>query len=240
MRIELATRSDIGCVRTNNEDMAGAVPERLFVAVADGLGGHAAGEVASARLMEQLLQSVRAGDMPKSGEAAGARLTQAIEQASLTIFTTGQGDATLAGMATTCCCLWVCGDGACVAHVGDSRVYRLRNGVLEQLTNDHVVDVQQMHPFYALVSGGAGRVLTRAIGSRPEVEVEWHIYPVQDKDLFLLCSDGLSDMVSGEQIRGCLTSQESLEGQATQLVELAKRHGGIDNITLVLAQVWST
>jgi PPM family protein phosphatase len=236
-QLEAVGLSDVGCVRANNEDAFGMVESHGLVVVADGLGGHAAGEVASSQLMDRLLSSVRSSHRPQKTAEAGQFMARVIGNASRAIYEMGQKDPALTGMGTTCCCLWICPDGVALAHVGDSRIYRLRQGVLEQLTRDHVVDLQDMHPFYSLLSGNVGRVLTRAIGSRPEVEVELATEPLQEGDLFLLCSDGLSDMVTGDQIRQCLIQDISIQKRANRLVEMAKMAGGVDNITLVLAYV---
>jgi protein phosphatase len=236
-RLEVATRSDIGCVRTNNEDALGVVAEKAFFVVADGLGGHQAGEVASNYLIQSLLRMVRSSPQPANCEAARQLLVPAITQANLEIYDMGQQNSTMTGMGTTCCALWICGHSACLVNVGDSRIYRLRDSVLEQITRDHIMDMQELHPVYTLLSGSTGRVLTRAIGGRPEIEVDFNSAPIKEKDLFLLCSDGLTDMVTGDAIRECLTSTDTVENQASQLVELAKVHGGVDNISLILVKI---
>jgi len=238
-----AMLSDLGCHRAMNEDSGKIVhpggPEELarkgiLVAVADGMGGHEAGEVASRMAVETLARVYYASPEP-SGEALKAGL----EEANREIHALAAEKPELKGMGTTCSALAVAGHAVCAAHVGDSRIYLVRRGTIYQMSEDHS-EVMEMVRQGLLSLEDARRhddrnVLTRALGTRPEVEVSgWtEPMPVFPGDRFVLSSDGLHDLVREEEI--CAAAADKDPQAACQwLVELARQRGGYDNITVAV------
>jgi protein phosphatase len=215
----------------------------LYV-VADGMGGHAAGEVASLMAVQTVRDAfLEAGaDTQPSGREydPARRLVWAIEQANQRIYTAGLENQDLAGMGTTVAAVWAHHDAAYIAHVGDSRVYRSRGGTLDQVTADHSLindylsrgimtpDEAAAHPMK--------HVLIRALGTAPTVSVDVQRLVMEPGDLFLLCSDGLSNVVPVGELAAMLSKPDSPElgAQCQALIETANRHGGLDNITVVL------
>jgi protein phosphatase len=225
---EHAALSDVGREREGNEDSFLDQPP-LF-AVADGMGGAQAGEVASGIAVEALAEAGEAHD-----------LQRAIEDANTRIHTRAKGDRGLSGMGTTVTAAWVDADSLTLAHVGDSRAYRLRDGALEQLTEDHslvggLVRMGSITPAEAQEHPQRS-VILRAVGVEPQVEVDVDEHALAGGDVYLLCSDGLSGMVRDEVIEATLALDASLEDQAEMLIELANASGGRDNITAVLFRV---
>ncbi|HKK07563.1 MAG TPA: PP2C family serine/threonine-protein phosphatase [Gemmatimonadota bacterium] len=241
-----AAATDVGRIREGNEDAWTAVPERGLFAVADGMGGHAAGEIAS-RLAVRALEEGVAGDGALPGSVGDARrlLAGAVRAAGRRIRGEAREHPGRRGMGTTLTSLLLLpeGDGV-LAHVGDSRAYRLRGGRLERLTRDHTW-VQEQVDRGALSEDEARRhpassVLTRALGTdagaEPDVaEVEW-----KPGDLYLLCSDGLTAALPEPELAGALeetlAEAQDLEAVAGALVREANRRGGPDNITVVLVR----
>lgn len=234
--------SDVGMRRPMNQDaysMAIAYDDtdelgHLFI-VADGMGAHAAGELASQLAVEEVSRRYRTG----GGISAVEALRNAISEANGVIHQKGQRDTQLYNMGTTCSALAIVQEGAIVGHVGDSRVYRCRNGVIQQLTFDHSL-VWEMRAAGQVTSGDSSvprNVITRCLG--PHVEVEADLegpFSVQTDDVFVLCSDGLTGKVSDGEI-GVITTNTDTETAAQFLVDLANLRGGSDNITVVLTQV---
>jgi PPM family protein phosphatase len=228
--VEQAWRSDVGRQRSVNEDDLVVRPP--FFAVADGMGGAKAGEVASA---------IAAGTFEgeaDSGEPAEAQLARILREANRRIYDLAVKDESHRGMGTTLTAAMVHGDEISLAHVGDSRAYVLRRGGLEQLTSDHslVAELErsgQISP-EAAEHHPQRSIITRALGPEPEVEVDTYTVTGRDGDLFLLCSDGLTSMISDEEVASILRSAGSLEDSAEALVRAANQSGGKDNITVVL------
>ena len=230
--VEHAALSDVGREREGNED---AYLERppLF-AVADGMGGAQAGEVASHMAVEALAAALEAGDLPES-------LTGALEEANARIHARAADDRDLAGMGTTTTAVWVGPATLTVAHVGDSRLYRLRDDRLEQLTEDHSL-VGGLVRLGKLTPAEAERhpqrsVILRAVGVETSVEVDLTEHRLEDGDVHLICSDGLTSMVRDEVILETLRAEPALDAAAAMLVDLANACGGHDNITVVLFRV---
>ena len=230
-----AGKSDVGRLRTNNED-AYAVHEREgLMIVADGMGGHEAGEVASRQAVEVIYNAVSNGGAPES--APRTRLRTAFRTANDAILRAAQQRGN--NMGTTATVALILEDRLHVAQVGDSRAYLLREGTLTQLTQDHSV-VQELVTAGLLSREGAEvhphrNVLTRALGQMDDVEVDVATHVLQPEDLLLLCTDGLTTMLSDEEIRGTLATNTSLDEAADTLVEQANDRGGNDNITVVVA-----
>ena len=233
--VEHAELTDVGMEREGNEDSF--VERSPLFAVADGMGGANAGEVASGITVDTLAAAAEGDDMP------GA-LSTAIEEANGRIHGMAAEDKSLEGMGCTCTAAWVGGTALTIAHVGDSRAYRLRGGELEQLTEDHslvggLVRLGKLTPQEAEVHPQRS-VILRAVGVEPSVEVDVNEHAIEDGDLYLLCSDGLSGMVRDEVIEEVLRMDNSLETASDMLIELANASGGKDNITAVLFRVGST
>jgi protein phosphatase len=222
-------KTDVGLVRTNNEDFYLVDPPRGLLIVADGMGGHAAGEVASQLAVETIASRVSPpapfwplGRTRRERE----RLLAAIREANSRVRAAAAEDEGRRGMGTTVAVVWIRGRHAHVAHVGDSRVYRFRRGGLVQLTRDHSWPAED---------GPMRNVLTRAIGAEPEVEVDHRIVEVFPGDVFLLCSDGLSRTVDDSAIERVLEELSGGEAVAERLIELARESGAPDNVTVALA-----
>jgi PPM family protein phosphatase len=227
---EHAERTDAGRQRRGNED-AFYVEPPLF-AVADGMGGAQAGEVASQAVVEELERGL------PEGESAEAQLARAAEAANERIYKLARADRARAGMGTTVTAALVDGDEVSVAHVGDSRAYRLREGRLELLTEDHSLVAALIKQGRLTEEEAAHHpqrsIITRALGPEPGVEVETQTFPARSGDLFLLCSDGLTTMIGETEIGELLRAGPSLQDSAEALVRAANEAGGKDNITVVL------
>ncbi len=217
-------------VRPGNEDSFYARPPVFMVA--DGMGGAQAGEVASAEVAEAFRGFTAPGSEPEQ------RLAELIVQTNARIHDMSESDAGRAGMGTTVTAAVVTGGSVNIAHVGDSRAYRWRNGRLQQLTEDHSLVGEMLRQ--GRISEAEAEthpqrsIITRALGIEPGVEVDTASFDWQDDDIFLLCSDGLSSMVPDEEIAGILERSAGLEAAGKALIAAANTHGGRDNITVVL------
>ena len=225
-------RTDIGKVRKQNEDAAWLDEKRGVFAVADGMGGHLAGEVASALAIE----AVR--NMAKEYRDAGiSPLKEAVAAAHASIWQHAQTHPECAGMGTTLSVLWRGGSYVYIAHVGDSRIYRLRDGALERITQDHSLVEELVRA--GLITPEQARthprrnIITRALGTEGENEPDLLVTDIKKGDVFLLCSDGLNGMVADADIEQTLREND-LERAADRLIEQALEAGGRDNVTLVL------
>lgn len=228
--VEQAGLTDVGRQRSANEDSLVVSPP--FFAVADGMGGAKAGEVASALAAEAVKQ---VGD---SGEPAEAQLTAVVREANRRIYELAASDESRRGMGTTLTLAKVHGDDVSLGHVGDSRAYRMRDGSLEQLTRDHslVAELERSGQITAEAAEHHPQrsIITRALGPEPEVEVDTYTVPGRAGDLFLLCSDGLTSMITDDEVASILRSARSLDEAGESLVRAANQSGGKDNITVVL------
>ena len=235
MRLVFAAATDVGRMRKNNEDSY--LSSQPVAAVADGMGGHSAGEVASAIAIEELAALGDRGPW-ENETAATDDLKQAILRANRRIREMAASDRKLNGMGTTLVALLEDGDMVHVANVGDSRGYLLRQGELSQVTVDHSL-VQELVDDGRLSPEDAERhpqrsVITRALGIDPEVEFDLFTYKLQVGDRLLLCSDGLSDVVEPAQIRNVLLRVRNSHQAAGKLVTVANEQGGPDNITVIV------
>jgi PPM family protein phosphatase len=235
MRLVFAAATDVGRMRKNNEDSY--LSSQPVAAVADGMGGHSAGEVASAIAIEELAALGDRGPW-ENETAATDDLKQAILRANRRIREMAASDRKLNGMGTTLVALLEDGDMVHVANVGDSRGYLLRQGELSQVTVDHSL-VQELVDDGRLSPEDAERhpqrsVITRALGIDPEVEFDLFTYKLQVGDRLLLCSDGLSDVVEPAQIRNVLLRVRNSHQAARKLVTVANEQGGPDNITVIV------
>ncbi len=242
MDLEMNGITHQGMVRINNEDTISVLPELGIAILADGMGGHQAGEVASSMAVEMIKQYYSDGDHTTPSENDGEHLLEAIELANTAVFELSQERPECAGMGTTIVVCQFIDGNLHIGHVGDSRLYRLRNSDFEQVTRDHSV-VQElvsrgfMSPEEANASMNKNLV-TRALGIEASVEADLNEDKCQNGDVYLLCSDGLSDVVSDVDIQQTLSeSLENLETATQKLVDAANDAGGPDNISVVLVRV---
>ena len=241
--------SDVGRKRQHNED-AFLVDDALgLYIVCDGMGGHAAGEVASARTIEvvrdyvaanrSILDALAGEPTPRHRAAAVALVEAAVQKACSTVFDLAQIDADKRGMGTTCVVLLLAGAKAVIGHVGDSRIYLLRNGEQHQLTEDHTLIQAQLKqgvitPEQAETSPYRN-VITRAVGIQESVQVDTLIVDLLPGDTFILCSDGLHGYLQDEEVVPMVTGVATPEGLPKAFIDLANERGGKDNITAVVA-----
>ena len=250
-KINFAESTDTGRVRDHNEDAIGCDPDIGLMVLADGMGGYNAGEVASGIAVQIVTELASEGASrenrdeidPHSGMMRQSIvLRDAVYRANKIIFQTAQSQTHCEGMGTTIVACMFCDNKVSIAHVGDSRAYRVRNGELEQLTMDHSL-LQELvdRGFYSAEEAQRStnrNYVTRALGVEPTVEVEVNEYDVLPEDIYLLCSDGLPDMVEDEDIHLTIsTFNDSLDIVSKQLIELANDHGGRDNVSVQLAKV---
>ena len=243
--LEIASMTDKGLVRAINEDAVRAVPEVGLLVLADGMGGYNAGEVASRLAVELVTEQLTLIlKEAKSGVGLSGKVKRVITQANEAIFHGGRQMGSLEGMGTTIVIV-VMGSGFLFyAHIGDSRLYRYRAGELVQMTQDHTM-LQDMvnqgifdSPEEAIASGVPGNILTRALGtSKKEPKLSTALTAREQEDIYLLCSDGLSDLVLDEDIcRQIEAGGSDLDMTANRLVSLACQAGGRDNISVILAR----
>jgi PPM family protein phosphatase len=235
MGFRLGASSDRGRMREGNEDSF--VASGHLAAVADGMGGHLAGEVASAAATEEL-RSLQDGGPWREGRSAGEALKRAVLEANRRIREMAAGDKSLEGMGTTITALVEDGDVIHLAHVGDSRAYLLRGGELSQLTEDHTL-VQELVKQGKLRPEDAkrhpqGSIITRALGVDPDVQVDTATFKIVAGDRLLLCTDGLSGVVDQTSIRNVLLRTRDPQQASERLIALANEQGGPDNITVVV------
>lgn len=244
MNYEFCARTDPGRVRTNNEDAVSVDPQAHIAVLADGMGGYNAGEVASRMATEQITADMARwlgqAPLPLASSDVRRALEICVHNANRAIHGAAQADPQCSGMGTTLVAGVFCGPQLILAHVGDSRAYRLRAGVLTQLTRDHSwlqeqIDAGWLTPEQAAQSGGRNLV-TRALGAESSVEVDINELPIGAGDLILLCSDGLSEMLAPEDIATLASSPAPLDDKASALIAAANAHGGRDNISVLLVQ----
>ncbi|MCC7183720.1 MAG: Stp1/IreP family PP2C-type Ser/Thr phosphatase [Rhodocyclaceae bacterium] len=248
--LSFAHQSDAGMVRNHNEDAVYVIPRLGVALLADGMGGYNAGEVASgmatALIGSELERMLDNGPLnpfgPNPAEAAQKVLIQEIGRANAAIYQAAHSQPQYSGMGTTLVAALFFDNAVTVAHVGDSRLYRFRDAQLAQLTRDHSLLQEQIDSGMISVEDAKlshnKNLVTRAVGVDPEVEPEIHAYPTQAGDVYLLCSDGLNDMVDDAEIALTLqTLSANLELAAAQLVQMANDNGGRDNVSVILVRV---
>jgi protein phosphatase len=241
--LQLACETHPGQIRPENEDSMAADAETGFAVLADGMGGHNAGEVASRMATEVVSARIRADASIGRllGSCAEELITEYIEDANSAVLEAASTNAEYHGMGTTIVVAVWHESGVTYGHVGDSRLYRFRDGRLEQLTRDHSVVQEQVD--LGVITAEQARfamnrnVLTRAVGIDPYVGADIATQPFRANDVYLLCSDGLTDMLTDQTIAGTLRSCPDVRSAATRLLELANEAGGLDNISLILMQV---
>ncbi len=249
MKISYHALTDVGRKRKGNEDSVFINPEQKLFVVADGMGGHAAGEVASKVAVDAINEFVclTSGDeeitwpfgLDENISYDGNRLKTAIRYANRKVLEATKERSEYEGMATTVAAVLVDAETANVAHVGDSRVYLYSDGTLTQLTSDHSWVNEQIQS--GIISPDQARshplrnVVTRALGGRLDLTVDMQVHKMKRGDVLLLCSDGLTTMVADDGIAGVLEQTHGdIELTARELVAAANEHGGEDNITVLL------
>jgi PPM family protein phosphatase len=244
--LDYALKTHAGQVRPLNEDAVGADPDSGLFILADGLGGYNAGEIASTMAVSTLLaelpadlEAARAGGSPFDPEKV---LRERLIAMNSTIFRAALNSSAFEGMATTIVVAWLLGDRLWVAHTGDSRLYRVRNGQLEQLTRDHSFSQELLDA--GMVTEEEARLLpaknlvTRALGASAEVDPEVRDYPLKSGDVLMMCSDGLTEMINFAEIGQKLVScKADVQESARQLVDMANEAGGRDNVSVVVVGV---
>ena len=252
-RVLAAGNTDVGRKRTHNEDYFALVENEHLYLVADGMGGHSSGEVASQmaiNTMSEFFQATSADPeatwpykMDKTRGYEENRLVTGIKLANRRIYEAAQREQRLHGMGTTIVALLCVHDQCLIGHVGDSRVYRLRGNSIEQLTEDHsllndYIKMKRLSP-EEIASFPHKNVIVRALGMKESVKVDCFLDKPEVGDIYVLCTDGLSGPVSDEEIRELMAGSPDLTSGTKALVERANRNGGPDNITVVLARVLS-
>jgi PPM family protein phosphatase len=248
LEIEFAERTDVGRVRDHNEDHVGhvtpATPEQArthgwMFAVADGVGGHEKGEVASSTAIERMVEGFRSA---KGGEPHTALLPRLVQKANLGVYEASvNGGPTSAGMATTLVACALRYDRVVVSHVGDSRCYLIRGGKAAQITRDHTVSSEQVR-LGLVTAQEAGEsetrhILSRSLGTEMVANVETNDHQVFPGDILLLCSDGLHGVVVASEMAAICSHGMDLQAAAERLVALANDRGGDDNISVQLIRV---
>lgn len=249
-RVSAAGLTDVGRKRTHNEDNFAIVGQEKLFLVADGMGGHSSGEVASRMAIDTMSEFFQATSadpeatwpykMDRTRGYEENRLVTGIKLANRRIFEASQREGRLQGMGTTLVSLLCVQDKCLIGHVGDSRVYRLRGDLLEQLTEDHSLlnDYIKMKSMSQeeIENFPHKNVIVRALGMKETVKVDAIIDTPRPGDLYILCSDGLAGPISDEEIHSLAMEHEDIDAAAQSMVERANENGGPDNITVVLCR----
>ena len=245
MNYHFCAKTDPGRARDNNEDSVVYDETSLTTVLADGMGGYNAGEIASG-MATAFIKSELSRWLIEAGSGIKAKEVRrtmeiCVDNANRSIFNSANSNANYAGMGTTLVVGVFRDDRLVLGHIGDSRCYRLRAGLLEQITKDHSLLQEQMDaglitPEQAATSS-IKNLVTRALGVDESVLLEVNEHQVQVGDLYLMCSDGLSDMIDDEAIHKAVTSELDLDQKAKQLIDLANENGGRDNISVLLVDV---
>lgn len=249
MKIRAAGKTDVGQVRQNNEDSYYIEESIGLFVVADGMGGHASGEVASRMAVDVIRdyyksaggsKPVQIGPYQKDLSEVSNRLASAIRLANMAVYESSTRQPELQGMGTTVVAAQVDGKRLSIAHIGDSRLYLVRAGNIEQLTDDHSIVYEQIKRELITKEEAARsemrNILTRALGTDNDVEVDLAEMTLVQDDILLLCSDGLSGMVDEETMLAVMTANSDPALACEKLVALANENGGKDNITVVIAR----
>jgi serine/threonine protein phosphatase PrpC len=251
LQISTGGATHVGMVRTNNEDCYRIVPALSLYVLADGMGGEAHGEIASALAVETVVKHCIEGQEnpaspllgePKPGlNPRSQRLLSAIHLANQKVFQSAEEHPEQEGMGATLTAAWIDDMQLSVGHVGDSRLYLLRTGQLQQLTSDHSLVAEQVRRGILTANeaeqSNLQSVLLRALGTQPEVEVDSEQVPLFPGDVLLLCSDGLTRMVTEPEIAGTLQAEPDPQRAAEKLIEHANESGGIDNVSVIVVSL---
>lgn len=230
--------SNIGLVRSQNEDSYLVDEASGLLLICDGMGGHNGGEVASKIAVDTIAREYKTNPNPHTG----LRLTEALKKANLEIFSQAQNNPALHGMGTTATAAVIAEKAMDIAHIGDSRLYIMRSGIIRKATRDHTLAEQFLADGLLkpeeMKSNPYNHILTRALGVEETVVIDYYQEDIQDEDIIMLCSDGLSDLVREEEIVEILGDESlTLNEAARGLLEKALSYGGSDNITLILSRI---
>ena len=233
--------TDVGQVRENNEDAWKMDPEHNVFVLADGMGGHSAGEIASQETVDRYTSIIISKKSEISLQNANQIMLEVIQEVNKSVFRLARADRELRGMGTTLCSALFVDETMFFAHVGDSRIYRFRDLSLEQLTEDHSL-VQELLDLGELNTRQANEftqrnIITKAIGTELEVEPTINSCCVIPGDIVMMCSDGLSDLLSNREIEKILKLTADIDQKVELFVQSANRRGGQDNITVILMEV---
>jgi protein phosphatase len=251
VRIVSGGVTDVGRVRTNNEDCSRIVESLDLFVLADGMGGEAHGEVASALAVETIVKSCMdpgvdagatlVGNSEPTWSEKTKRLTSAVHRANKNIYDAAEANPEQHGMGATLTAAWIDGSKLSIAHVGDSRAYLLRSGNLQQLTSDHSLVAEQVRRGILTAAEAEESemqsVLLRALGALPDIEVDTDEHVLFARDIVMLCCDGLTRMVTEPEIAGTLQAEIDPTKAAEKLIALANERGGVDNITVIVVRV---
>ena len=251
MRVRFAGDSNVGMKRAHNEDAFYLPESERLAIVADGMGGHASGEVASRMAVETISGFFKATQeeqqltwpfkMDKGHRYDVNRMVTAIKLANLKIHEQAQKDPRCHGMGTTVVSALFVDDALVVGHVGDSRLYRRRDGVLEQMTEDHsllndYIKMKHLSP-EEIAAFPHKNVIVRALGMKDTVQVDVHVDAPRLGDVYLICSDGLSGMIKDEEMAEIAMSDRDLDVVCERLITTANKNGGLDNITVIAVRL---
>lgn len=233
--------TNIGLVRTTNEDFFAQLPDKKFFILADGMGGHNAGEVAAKEAVEFIckeIEQLHFGFLKaKKNQLLVKKLKELVLSVNKRIIKLSSQDPSLNGMGTTICSSYFFNNYIIYTHVGDSRLYRFRNNQLERLTIDHSLgNILKKDPTLKIPAHHK-KSLTQAIGTHKSIAPDIGIEKVNENDIYFLCSDGLTDFVSDNEIQKVLIDHESIDEITEVLIEQAIHRGGRDNITIVMMKV---
>jgi protein phosphatase len=251
MRVRFSGETNVGSTRDHNEDSFYLPTHERLAIVADGMGGHASGEVASRLAVETIVGHFQSTEndqeltwpykVDRGQRFQTNRLVSAIKLANLKIYEEADRSSDCRGMGTTVVSTLFADGALLIGHVGDSRLYRLRGGKLEQMTQDHsllndYIKMKRLLPG-EIASFPHKNVIVRALGMKPSIEVDVIVDQPRLGDLYLLCTDGLSGMVSDEELAGLAAGETDLDKLCERLIAAANAHGGLDNITVVCARL---
>jgi len=251
VRIVSGGVTDLGRVRSNNEDCFRIVDTLSLFVLSDGMGGEAHGEVASELAVETIVKYCMGslddpavasiGSTEPGWSEKAKRLTQAVHLANKTIYEAAEAHPEQHGMGATVTTAWIDGSRLSIAHVGDSRAYLLRGGTLQQLTSDHSLVAEQVRRGILTAAEAEESemqsVLLRALGALPDIEVDTEEHMLFARDILMLCCDGLTRMVTEPEIAGTLQAETDPTKAAEKLIQLANERGGVDNITVIVVRV---
>jgi len=251
MRVRFAGDTNVGMKRAHNEDSFYLPESERLAIVADGMGGHASGEVASRMAVDTIAGFFKATQeeqqmtwpfkMDRGHRYDVNRMVTAIKLANLKIHEQAQKDPRCHGMGTTVVSTLFLNDAIVVGHVGDSRLYRRREGLFEQITEDHsllndYIKMKHLSP-EEIAAFPHKNVIVRALGMKDTVQVDVHVDSPRLGDIYLLCSDGLSGMITDPQIADLMSEERDLDVLCERLISMANKNGGLDNITVVAIRV---
>lgn len=251
LAVEVAGKTDVGCVRANNEDNFGYDARYGIYVVCDGMGGQAAGEVASKMAVDEMLNYFREAAQLRAAFSNGNSavqvsqdsrlLAEAIQRTNHIIFEAAQHGNGRLGMGTTIVAALIHGRALAIAHVGDSRIYRVRGNQIRQLTQDHSLVNEQVRLGYITAeqaeTSELQNVILRAVGSEAEVQPDVEDLPALNEDILVMTSDGLTRHVKDQEILKIIRDAKGLNEACARLIETAKQRGGADNITCLLLKI---